>query len=91
MTRSDYKNECGGLVIDFTIDEEPMPAKLFESTQKSFTVKSQPMGVKETRGGYIVKYTIYLADWPRGAVIGDEVADWIFIFIRDPCIDLDIR
>ena len=49
------------------------------------------MGVKETRGGYIVKYTIYLADWPRGAVIGDEVADWIFIFIRDPCIDLNIR
>ena len=61
---------CGGLVIEFFTgkDDAALPSHLFEATQESLTVKSQPFGTENARGGYIVKYRAYLRDWERGAV-----------------------
>ena len=39
----------------------------------------------------MIKPTVYLAEWPRGAVTMEDSRYWIFVIIKDPCIDLEIR
>ena len=80
-------------MVEFTLlSGEPLPENIFNQTEDSLTILKQPYQA-ETRGGYIVIPTVYLADWPRGAVTIDEDESiyWTFVKIMDPCIDLDIR